>query len=118
MTDLTAPPQLEAALQASHRYPVVLFKHSRTCPVSLMADWSMKKLDAETDPDLYRIVVQSARTLSDDVARRFGVRHESPQALVVYEGRVMGHWSHGAVRADTVRELVQTLTSNATPDET
>ncbi len=117
VTDLTAPAQLEAALQASHRYPVVLFKHSRTCPVSMLAHWSMQGLDADSDPDLYRIVVQTARGLSDDVAHRFGVRHESPQALVVSEGRVIGHWSHGSVRAETVRDLMQTLTPDVTPDE-
>lgn len=104
MIDLTTIDDLDRALAASERHPVVLFKHSRSCAISAIAQCSLKSLDEDDDPDVYRIVVQSARGLSDEVARRFGVRHESPQAFVVHDGALVWNASHGAVRAAAVRE--------------
>lgn len=106
MTDLSTDADLSKAIDASHRHPVVLFKHSRTCPISTMASAAVAQLTGGDDPDVYRIVVQTARALSNEVAVRFGIRHESPQVLIVREGVVIGHASHMAVSARMVRETV------------
>ena len=113
MTDLTTLADLDRALAASERDPVVLFKHSRTCPISAMAHHSLVDLDGETDPDVYRIVVQASRALSDEVARRFSVRHESPQAFVVHDGAAVWNASHGGVRAGAVRREVARVREDA-----
>ncbi len=106
MTDITTDDDLRAALTAADRHPVVLFKHSRTCPISTVAQMSVAQLDGPDDPDVYRVVVQSARTLSNAIAERFGVRHESPQVLVVHNGAVVHHASHMGVSATRIRRAV------------
>lgn len=117
VTDLTTFADLEAAVRASDEAPVVLFKHSRSCLISMRAQWSMDELGHD-DPDLYRVVVQTSRPVSDEIARRFGVWHESPQVLLVFRGDVLAHWSHGNVRAATVREyLAQQPLSHDRPYE-
>ena len=74
----------------------------------MMASASVSQLEGDDDPDVYRIVVQSARALSNEVAARFGIRHESPQVLVVRDGAVVHHASHMAVSARRIREAAGT----------
>ncbi len=78
----------------------LIFKHSLTCPYSAAGK---RQYDAfRTDhPDVpARVVtVQTERALSDALAELLGLRHESPQAIVLRDGRVFRHASHGAITA-------------------
>lgn len=91
---------LEAVLRASHVEPVILFKHSQSCGVSLMA----RELLAEgvVPAPVHEIVVQRQRELSDGVAASLGVRHQSPQAIVVAGGTAIWHSSHSGVTPDRI----------------
>lgn len=95
---------LEEARAASEEGPVVLFKHSISCPISAGAHSEMETLTADDDPPVYRLIVQQARPLSQRIAQDLGIRHESPQVIVLRNGRPVFHASHGRVRADTIRE--------------
>lgn len=95
-----APEEAEAARLLAAPGPAVLFKHSRTCPVSHAAHTQVDAFRrAHPEIPVRTVVVQAERPLSDAVARMSGVRHESPQALVVRGGAVHWHGSHGAVTA-------------------
>jgi bacillithiol system protein YtxJ len=107
VTELRTVEDVEAMLAASHAGPVVLFKHSAACGASARMQAEVTALDAPGDPPLYAVVVQYARAASDHVSRRLGVRHETPQALVVRDGRALLHLSHGAIRAERLREAVR-----------
>lgn len=90
------------ALEGVTRAPVaVLYKHSAYCSRSRRAVREVREF-AAAHPDVptYLIDVIGDRTLSDDVARRFGVRHESPQVIVVRDGVPHWHTSHGGVKAE------------------
>jgi bacillithiol system protein YtxJ len=112
MEHLVSDAALESALEASQRRPVLLFKHSATCGISAQAhealsDW----LSREPDPlPVYVIDVRAHRPLSMAVAERFGIRHESPQVLLVDHGRVAWHGSHFHVNA---REILGALAALA-----
>ncbi len=103
MTDLTSAAALKAALEHSHETPIVLFKHSMTCPISASAASQVAGLGAEGDPPVYRIVVQTARAVSYEAERLLGVRHESPQVIVVKDGEARFHASHFGVQLDRIR---------------
>lgn len=94
---------LEDALQHAKRGPVVLYKHSAICPISARMQDELATLDQPDDPPVYRVVVQDARPASDAIADRLGVRHESPQAIVVYDDAVLYDASHGRISADAIR---------------
>ncbi|QXD15581.1 bacillithiol system redox-active protein YtxJ [Rhodocaloribacter litoris] len=98
---------LDAALDRSRTRPVVLFKHSTWCGTSLVARREMQRLTETHDVPVYEIVVQVARPLSNLVAARFGIRHESPQAIVLVDAQPVYHASHGDVRADTLRRILE-----------
>ena len=93
---------LEELFKLSHSQPVVLFKHSTTCPISAAAYQEMSRYGG----DISLLVVQKARELSRAVETLTGVRHESPQALVLRNGEVVWNASHWRVKADEIARAV------------
>jgi thioredoxin 1 len=92
---------LDAAIAESRERPVLLFKHSQYCGISCEA---LEELHAHIDrasgPTAYKIItVQTHRPLSDAATTRLGVRHETPQALLLRDGRVVWNASHFRITA-------------------
>jgi bacillithiol system protein YtxJ len=99
---------LDHAIAASHAEPIVLFKHSSTCGTSAMAREEMAELVADTQSTtpVYLLHIQSARAVSNAVAERFHLRHESPQVLIISRGDVIWHRSHFHVTATAVQSAL------------
>ena len=101
---------LEALLASSSERPVLLFKHSNACPISSRAHGEIARL-LEGEPDqkfgFGMVVVQQARALSSAIEQRFGVRHESPQAIVIRDGKVVWNASHFDVTRDRVADALE-----------
>ncbi|GIV61177.1 MAG: hypothetical protein KatS3mg044_0043 [Rhodothermaceae bacterium] len=112
LTPLEREEELEAVLDRSHTEPVVLFKHSLTCGISSMARREVLKLAQEHDVPVYEVVVQRARPLSNRIAERFAIRHESPQVLVFRDGQPVFHTSHGAIQTERLVGVLSTPTSS------
>ncbi|MBA3440915.1 MAG: bacillithiol system redox-active protein YtxJ [Pyrinomonadaceae bacterium] len=93
---------LDHLFTRSHQTPVVLFKHSTTCPISRAAYQQMSELEGE----VALVVVQTAREVSRDIATRTGIRHESPQAMVLRDGKVVWSASHWDVTAEAVKQAM------------
>lgn len=104
--------ELERALSTSHVKPVLLFKHSRTCGISAEAlDELRAHLDepSSVDAAMYAMVtVQTHRDISNAIATRLGVRHETPQAILVRDGRVIWTASHFRVNAVELQKAITT----------
>lgn len=84
----------------------LVFKHSTRCPVSAMAAREVSAFRTQhPDAAVYVVYVVEQRGLSNALAGRTGVRHESPQAIVLEGGRVAWHGSHEAVTADALGTL-------------
>src|ERR1044072_8724621 len=94
---------LEELFKLSHSKPVVLFKHSTTCPISSAAYQQMSQYEG----DISILVVQKSRGLSRAIETRTGVRHESPQAIVLRNGAPVWNASHWRVRAEEVERAVR-----------
>jgi bacillithiol system protein YtxJ len=108
LTPLSDLDMLEAAIAESRERPVLLFKHSRTCGVSCGAlDEILLHLDREPSNAAYKMItVQSHRTVSDSAARRLGVRHETPQAIVLRDGRPVWSASHFRITAEEIGRVL------------
>lgn len=93
LSDLT---ELTAAIAESRERPVLLFKHSRTCGISCEAlDELRAHLEDGAAGALYKLItVQSHRHVSDEAAARLGIRHETPQAILLRDGRPVWTASH------------------------
>ena len=94
---------LEELFARSHEGPVLLFKHSSTCPISARAYRQMR----EVKTPVSIVVVQESRDLSREVEQRTGVRHETPQALVLRNGRAVWNASHFDITSDVVEQAVR-----------
>lgn len=96
---LTTEAQLETIEDRSKTKTQVVFKHSTRCGISSMvmnqfvANYD---LTAE-DLDLYYLDLLNYRSVSNEVGYKFQVLHESPQLLVIKNGVVVAHESHGAI---------------------
>ena len=97
---------LEEARRRSQVEPVVLYKHSSTCGVSTMARREVARLAQEDNIPVYEVVVQQARSISNDIEQRYGIRHESPQVIVLYQDQPKYDTSHGRIRTAAVRDAV------------
>jgi bacillithiol system protein YtxJ len=111
LTALKHMDELDNLIAQSGTRPVVLFKHSHTCGISAEAlDELVSHLDTPAGDTYYAMVtVQTHRDLSNAVVAKLGVRHETPQAILVRDGRVTWTASHFRVNA---RELSKALTPN------
>lgn len=90
--------QLEVIAENSKNKPQVIYKHSNTCGISRMVlNMFTESYDMDLDIDLYFLTIQSHRDVSNTIQDKFGVRHESPQLLIVKNEEVVFHTSHGAI---------------------
>jgi bacillithiol system protein YtxJ len=79
--------------------PQVIFKHSTTCGVSRMV-LNMFTSSYDLEPgqmDFYFLDLHAHRGISNKIAEKFQVVHQSPQLLVIKNGVVVAHDSHGAI---------------------
>lgn len=116
LTTLQQLDELDRLIAVSEERPVLLFKHSYTCGVSAEAlDELIAHLNDEITGVQYAMVtVQTHREVSNAVSTRLGVRHETPQALLVRDGRVVWSASHFRVNA---AELSRALRDRLAGDE-
>jgi bacillithiol system protein YtxJ len=107
--------ELDRLLDASNVRPLLLFKHSYTCGASaealdeLVAHMASKRGDV----DYAVVTVQTHRDISNAVSRKLGVRHETPQALLIREGRVVWSASHFRVTAAAVADAIARFPTSA-----
>jgi bacillithiol system protein YtxJ len=86
---------LDRLFAESFDRPVVLLKHSATCGISSGVFREVSLVAA----DVNVVVVQSHRDISNAISARTGVRHESPQAIVLRDGKPVYHASHYDIEA-------------------
>ena|SRR6266481_1175984 len=90
---------LDEAFLRSNEQPVIIFKHSNTCPISSGAYSEMEQVPVPVS----LVVVQKSRSISAEIAARTGVRHESPQIIVVRNGVPVWTASHWNITAEAVQ---------------
>lgn len=89
---------LDSFLSQSNGDPVIIFKHSDSCGLSSRAYAQMSELERPVG----LVTVQTARAVSDEIEKRMGIMHETPQVLIVSDGKVGWTASHGQVKAAAV----------------
>ncbi|SHI85935.1 bacillithiol system redox-active protein YtxJ [Algibacter luteus] len=96
---LTEVAQLVAISEKSNTKTQVIFKHSTRCGISRMVmNQFVEAYDlTENDLDLYYLDLLNYREVSNETGYKFQVLHESPQLIVIRNGAVVAHASHGAI---------------------
>ena len=98
---ITSTKDIDSIIDSSERKKVIIFKHSPSCYISKMAlrqfENELKVDDAQTE--LYFIDVINERPISQAIASKLQVHHESPQLLVLENKKVSFHRSHSSISA-------------------
>jgi bacillithiol system protein YtxJ len=87
---------------------VLIFKHSRRCSISQMAlgrfsrDWDYQE---DTFP-IYFLDLISFRDVSNEIAEKYEVMHESPQILLIKDGKCIYSASHMDIKPKTLNQVL------------
>jgi len=111
LEELMTIADLDHALEQSQGRPLLLFKHSLTCPISARGLLELEAYLEEPDTrvDYRLIVVQNARTVSDAAASRLEIKHETPQAILITDGRAVWHASHWDITSEAIKEATSNV---------
>ncbi len=107
--DLNTMDQLDTIENESEDHTVAILKHSTRCGVSKMV---LRMFESDYDLDeskpvkLYFLDLINHRDISNEIAERFSVRHESPQLIVLKNREVVHHSSHQEISADKLAGFV------------
>ncbi|MFB5266302.1 bacillithiol system redox-active protein YtxJ [Paenibacillus enshidis] len=107
MKKLSTIEHLDGALIASAGKPLLLFKHSTRCPISARAHYEMEAYlqEAPVSNVEYGIIyVVEDRPVSNEAAARLNVKHESPQVILVKDGKAVWDTSHGSITSVRLQE--------------
>ncbi|WP_055446481.1 bacillithiol system redox-active protein YtxJ [Lacinutrix mariniflava] len=104
---LTTVDQLNVIEKLSKGKTQVIFKHSTRCGISRMVmNQFVSAFDVDANLDLYYLDLLSFRDVSSEAGFKFQVMHQSPQLLVIKNGVVVSHASHGAINEIDLAKFV------------
>ncbi|HUU27747.1 MAG TPA: bacillithiol system redox-active protein YtxJ [archaeon] len=98
---------IDRLLEESNGKRVLILKHSLTCPISSAAKREIDSfLENNHQTEVYLVVVQEQRAVSNELAERLSVKHESPQLLVLKDCRAEKVLNHFQIRREEVEKLL------------
>jgi bacillithiol system protein YtxJ len=111
LRELESVEDLTDALNESVKRPILLFKHSLTCSISLRAFDALQSYLEQADSRIsYNLItVQTGRDISELAASTLRVTHESPQAILVRNGREVWNASHFDITKSALDEAIRRL---------
>ena len=100
---------LDRVLADSAERPLLLFKHSYGCGTSAEAldELVIHLNQRDHDIRVVLVTVQTQRDVSNAVTTRLGIRHETPQALLIRDGRVVWSASHFRVTSAAIDQAIR-----------
>jgi bacillithiol system protein YtxJ len=102
--ELNSEIQVDEIVDISASNPVLIFKHSTSCSISSMAlsrfERHWKSVGVKVDPFFLNLL--KFRAVSNYVSSRFNITHESPQVLLIKEGKCIYHASHNAIDVEEI----------------
>lgn len=105
---LTELKHLEEAIETSNELPVLLFKHSTRCAISRMAlkGFEQEYSIDENEAKPYFLDLLEHRDISNKIAERLGVMHQSPQLIIIKKGEAVYNASHSDIDASIAKEKI------------
>jgi bacillithiol system protein YtxJ len=104
-TLLTDLGQLNEISELSFQKPVAIFKHSTRCSISRMALKQFEnEFNLEDKVTPYYLDLLEFRPISNEIAGRFGVMHQSPQIILIKNGNAVYTASHSDIQVVDLAE--------------
>ncbi len=109
---LSSIDQINEIIEESRINPILIFKHSYSCGTSAMA---LDRLHRKWEKDemsllkTYFLDLLSNRDLSNQIATTFGIRHQSPQVLIIYGRNCIYDNSHMGISYPEIKSIISGL---------
>ena len=104
---LTDEGQIQEIISKSTDKPQVIFKHSTRCSISAVAFQRLQKAKQPEGIHFYYLDLMAHRSLSNKVSEVFKVHHESPQVLLIRDGKCVFDESHLGISMNDIVEEAQ-----------
>lgn len=104
-TEITSIPEWQNVLQQSKEKPVLVFKHSTTCPVSAAAYKEFTSFATEVDAYLVKVI--ESRPVSKEIESDLSIQHKSPQILLVSNGESVWNASHWNITEKNIEKAIE-----------
>lgn len=107
--EITCSQEFEEILDESCQRKIILFKHSTTCSISARAWQEVRNFIQESSDEVLvaMIKVIESRPVCSQVTENLGVKHESPQVLVLSNRKVLWHGSHQSVTQNNIKNALE-----------
>ena len=102
-TEILDIEQWQQILASSNEHPIVVLKHSTTCPISAAA---YREYTSEALQNAYLVKVIEQRDVSNEIAKDLQVQHASPQAIVIQNGQATWQATHHHITAQAIKEAL------------
>jgi len=109
---LTDSEHLHAIDEESETQAVVILKHSTRCSISAMALGRLQRNYQEVQAQFYYLDLLKYRSISNTIATRYKVHHESPQLLLIHKGECIFESSHMDIEFAELKDEIEKLTSS------
>ncbi|MFC4559574.1 bacillithiol system redox-active protein YtxJ [Virgibacillus kekensis] len=109
LKELQSTEELSQIWDQSDDKPVLLFKHSTTCPISAGAFKEYQEFLSNSDEGLegYMVKVIENRDVSNQIADQTSVKHESPQVFLIKDKQVLWNTSHSKITSNSISEALE-----------
>lgn len=106
---LTEIQQLNLIVETSENKPVIIFKHSTRCSISRFA---LKQFEneyefSEEEMQPYFLDLIANRDISNEIANRFEIMHQSPQVLLIIKGKSVYNASHSEIEVSEIKKFLE-----------
>ncbi len=110
-SNLTEESQIAEIIALSISIPIYIFKHSTTCGISAQAKENLEISFKNTDKPflLYYLDLLKYRSISNEVASKLNVHHQSPQLILVHNGEVAFTTSHHKIKTNILEDSLSLL---------
>ncbi|WP_265130730.1 bacillithiol system redox-active protein YtxJ [Chryseobacterium oranimense] len=87
---------LAKAIENSYHHKIAIFKHSTRCFISktVLRNFEKEIDNLDHKVELYYLDLLQHRLISNKISEYLGIRHESPQLIVIEDGKVINSASH------------------------
>lgn len=94
--NINSEEDLAKAIEDSYQHKIAIFKHSTSCFISktVLRNFEKELENSGQEVEVYFLDLLANRSLSNKIAEDFGIRHESPQLIVIENGKPVNSASH------------------------